>query len=106
MDNCEFVVGSNPSLHCLLASGIEVNCQQSLFLFGRPVVRPVFHHLMSAHIFFFISTSLSFELPDLRVDTQLEQDNHQELHNSLLNSSVKTFKFNINLSTVGLGISC
>ena len=48
--------------------------------------------------------TLSFELPDISVDTDLSEDNHQELHNSLLNSDLRIFEFNLNLGSVSLGL--
>ena len=53
-----------------------------------------------------ISSTVAFQLPDLTLDTSVSVDNHQEVVDSLVNSTVSTFEFNLNLSTVTLGISC
>ena len=53
-----------------------------------------------------ICSTVAFQLPDLSVDTSVGIDNHQEVHDSLVNSTVSSFEFNLNLSTVTLGLSC
>ena len=53
-----------------------------------------------------ICSTVAFQLPDLSLDTSVGIDNHQEVHDSLVNSTVSSFEFNLNLSTVTLGISC
>lgn len=53
-----------------------------------------------------ICSTVAFQLPDLSLDTSVSVDNHQEVVDSLVNSTVSSFEFNLNLSTVTLGISC
>ena len=53
-----------------------------------------------------ICSTVAFQLPDLSVDTSVGIDNHQEVHDGFVNSTVSSFEFNLNLSTVTLGISC
>ena len=65
-------------------------------------------HLMLAYILsnLLICSTVAFQLPDLSLDTSVSVDNHQEVVDSLVNSTVSSFEFNLNLSTVTLGISC
>ena len=65
-------------------------------------------HLMLAYILstLLVCSTVAFQLPDLSLDTSVSVDNHQEVVDSLVNSTVSSFEFNLNLSTVTLGISC
>ena len=47
--------------------------------------------------------SLCFHLPDLKVESKIEADSHSEIHDSLVNSTLKSFNFHLNLSSVSLG---
>ena len=57
------------------------------------------------YIPFLIQAIVSFSLPDLTVDTEVSLDQSQQLHDSIVNSSVKSFEFHFNLSTVSLGFT-
>ena len=57
------------------------------------------------YIFFLIHSTVSFSLPDLTVDTEVSLDQSQQLHDSLVNSSIQSFEFHLNLSTVTLGFT-
>ena len=54
-----------------------------------------------------LQVSVEFSLPDLRVISKVssEVDSHQEVHDSLINSTLKTFSFHLNLSSVSFGVS-
>ena len=54
---------------------------------------------------FILPCSLSFHLPDLKVESNIEADSHSEIHDSLVNSTLKSFNFHLNLSSVSLGAS-
>ena len=48
----------------------------------------------------------SFKLPDFKLDTDVSVDSHDtEVHDSLVNSSVQAFEFNVNLSSLNIAIS-
>ena len=49
--------------------------------------------------------SLGFHLPNLKVESNIEADSHSEIHDSLVNSTLKSFNFHLNLSSVSLGAS-
>ena len=49
------------------------------------------------------SSSLGFHLPNLKVESSIETDSHSEIHDSLVNSTLKSFNFHLNLSSVSLG---
>ena len=51
------------------------------------------------------SSSLGFHLPNLKVESSIEADSHSEIHDSLVNSTLKSFNFHLNLSSVSLGAS-
>ena len=59
--------------------------------------------LLLSHLL--ICSTVAFQLPDLSVNTSVGIDNHQEVHDSLVNSTVSSFEFNLNLSTITLGLS-
>ena len=54
-----------------------------------------------------LPVSFAFKLPDLKVDTRIqsEVDNHSEIHDSLINSTLKSFNFHLNLSSISFGVS-
>jgi hypothetical protein len=52
-----------------------------------------------------LPSALGFHLPDLKVESSIEADSHSEIHDSLVNSTLKSFNFNLNLSSVSLGAS-
>ena len=51
--------------------------------------------------------SVPFSLPDLRVSSKVSTEvaNHQEVHDSLIDSTLKTFSFHLNLSSISFGVS-
>ena len=52
-----------------------------------------------------LSTSLAFSLPNLEVQSSIETDSHSEVHDSLVNSTLSSFNFHLNLSSISLGAS-
>ena len=47
-----------------------------------------------------------FKLPNFKLDSDVSVDHHDsEVHDSLVNSSVQAFEFNLNLSSVNIAIS-
>ena len=54
---------------------------------------------------FILPCSFCFKLPDLKVDSKIQVDNHSEVHDSLVNSTLKSFNFHLNLSSVSFGVS-
>ena len=54
-----------------------------------------------------IPASLAFRLPNLKVDNKIltEVDSHSEIHDSLINSTLESFNFHLNLSSVSFGAS-
>jgi hypothetical protein len=52
-----------------------------------------------------LSSSLGFHLPDLKVDTDINADSHSEVHDSLVNSTLSSFEFHLNLSSLSFGAS-
>ena len=52
-----------------------------------------------------LSTSLAFSLPNLEVQSSIDTDSHSEVHDSLVNSTLSSFNFHLNLSSISLGAS-
>ena len=52
-----------------------------------------------------LSSSLGFHLPNLSVESSIEADSHSEVHDSLINSTLSSFNFHLNLSSISLGAS-
>ena len=52
-----------------------------------------------------LSSSLGFHLPNLSVESSIEADSHSEIHDSLINSTLSSFNFHLNLSSISLGAS-
>jgi hypothetical protein len=52
-----------------------------------------------------LSSSLGFNLPNLKVESSIETDSHSEVHDSLINSTLSSFNFHLNLSSISLGAS-
>jgi hypothetical protein len=52
-----------------------------------------------------LSSSLGFHLPNLSVDTDINADSHSEVHDSLVNSTLSSFEFHLNLSSLSFGAS-
>ena len=106
MDHSRFTA----HLHCfpalLLVHCLKVSLQQSLQVSGRPHMCAV---LLLMRVLFLISllicSSVRFQLPDLKVDTEVSLDQSQQVHDSLVNSSIQSFEFHLNLSTFTLGLS-
>ena len=51
------------------------------------------------------STSLGFHLPNLSVESNINADSHSEVHDSLVNSTLSSFEFHLNLSSLSFGAS-
>ena len=52
-----------------------------------------------------VSNSFGFHLPNLSVESSIDADSHSEVHDSLINSSLSSFNFHLNLSSVSFGAS-
>ena len=52
-----------------------------------------------------VSNSLGFHLPNLSVESSIDADSHSEVHDSLINSSLSSFNFHLNLSSLSVGAS-
>ena len=52
-----------------------------------------------------LPSSLGFHLPNLSVESSIEADSHSEIHDSLINSTLSSFNFHLNLSSISLGAS-
>jgi hypothetical protein len=52
-----------------------------------------------------LPSSLGFHLPNLSVESNIEADSHSEIHDSLINSTLSSFNFHLNLSSISLGAS-
>jgi hypothetical protein len=80
--------------------------QESLRTLHQLLLCPPGHHMLATTLLAFIlPCSLCFKLPDLKVDSKIEVDNHSEIHDSLVNSTLKSFNFHLNLSSVSFGAS-
>ena len=51
------------------------------------------------------SSSLGFHLPNLSVESNINADSHSEVHDSLVNSTLSSFEFHLNLSSLSFGAS-
>ena len=60
---------------------------------------------MFGFIALLLPVSFAFKLPDLKVDSRIQVDNHSEIHDSLVNSTLKSFNFHLNLSSISFGVS-
>jgi hypothetical protein len=90
--------------HLLLGRHCQTWHQESL----RPMHKlllcpPSYHMLVTIVLALILPCSLCFHLPDLKVDSKIEADSHSEIHDSLVNSTLKSFNFHLNLSSVSLG---
>jgi hypothetical protein len=47
-----------------------------------------------------VSNSLGFRLPNLSVESSIDADSHSEVHDSLINSTLSSFNFHLNLSSI------
>ena len=47
-----------------------------------------------------VSSSLGFHLPNLSVESSIDADSHSEIHDSLINSTLSSFNFHLNLSSI------
>ena len=63
--------------------------------------------LMLVLLTLILPASLAFRLPNLKVDNKIttEIDSHSEIHDSLLNSTLQSFNFHLNLSSLSFGTS-
>ena len=52
-----------------------------------------------------LSNSLGFHLLNLSVESSIEADSHSEVHDCLINSTLSSFNFHLNLSSISLGAS-
>ena len=52
-----------------------------------------------------LPSSLGFSLPNLKVESSIETESHSEVHDSLVNSTLSSFNFHLNLSSISLGAS-
>ena len=52
-----------------------------------------------------LPSSLGFYLPNLSVESSIEADSHSEIHDSLIHSTLSSFNFHLNLSSISLGAS-
>ena len=66
---------------------------------------PGYHKLASIVLALVLPCSFCFHLPDLKVESSIEADSHSEIHDSLINSTLKSFNFHLNLSSVAFATS-
>ena len=61
-------------------------------------------HLVSTALL--LVSTRAFKQPNFKLDTDVNVDHHDsEVHDSLVNSSIQAFSFNLNLSSVNICIS-
>ena len=95
-----WLVGS----HLLLGRHCQAWHQKSLRLVHQLLLCPPCYHMLGTIVLALIlPCSLCFHLPDLKVESKIEADSHSEIHDSLVNSTLKSFNFHLNLSSVSLG---
>ena len=72
----------------------------------QPVLHQTSLHMLSVTaLCSTLSTSLAFSLPNLEVQSSIDIDSHSEVHDSLVNSTLSSFNFHLNLSSISLGAS-
>jgi hypothetical protein len=90
--------------HLLLGRHCQAWHQKSLRPMHQLLLCPPSYHMLATIVLALIlPCSLCFHLPDLKVDSKIEADSHSEIHDSLINSTLKSFNFHLNLSSVSLG---
>ena len=72
----------------------------------QPVLHQTSLHMLSVTaLCSTLSTSLAFSLPNLEVQSSIDTDSHSEVHDSLVHSTLSSFNFHLNLSSISLGAS-
>jgi hypothetical protein len=92
--------------HLLLGRHCQAWHQESLRPMHQLLLCPPGYHMLATIVLALIlPCSLCFHLPDLKVDSNIEADSHSEIHDSLVNSTLKSFNFHLNLSSVAFATS-
>ena len=92
--------------HLLLGRHCQAWHQESLRPMHQLLLYPPGYHMLATIVLALIlPCSLCFHLPDLKVDSNIEADSHSEIHDSLVNSTLKSFNFHLNLSSVAFATS-
>ena len=79
--------------------------QEPLRTLHKLLLLPRGHHMLDVWILSFHTSSLILLQASRSVDSRIQVDNHSEVHDSLVNSTLKSFNFHLNLSSVSFGVS-
>ena len=86
----------------LLDRNREAWSEEPLWSVWKSMLLPPCTHMLGILVLTLgsVSSSLGFRLPNLSVESSIDADSHSEVHDSLINSTLSSFNFHLNLSSI------